>query len=201
MRELEFLPGWYWRLRTKRRILVIEAWLVIFIIAILGLWMILSAHTVIAQEALLNTRQKQLNQSNYELQKLHELESLQQQMSKQAELMSRLGPDIPMGKLIEAIVQMLPRGMALLDVGVQFPTENWNITSVHSGAEPDRLLIVQLHGVAPSDIELGTFMWNLSKLPNYSGSPKMSSTDVHQSGHVMRDFQLSFGINLNGQEN
>ena len=29
---------------------------------------------------------------------------------------------------------------------------------------------------------------------------EMSSTDVHQSGHLMRDFQLSFGIKLNEQE-
>jgi Tfp pilus assembly protein PilN len=201
MRELEFLPGWYTKLRAKRRILVVEAWVAILIIAVLGLWMILSAHNVIAQEALLSTRQKELNQSNYELQKLSELKSLQQQMSKQADLMSRLGPDVPMGKLMQTITEMLPKGMALLDVNVQFPTENWTAASAHTTAQPDPQLIVQLHGVAPSDIELGSFMWNLSKLPNYSGSPKMSSTDVHQSGHLMRDFQLSFGIKLNDQGN
>ena len=201
MRELEFLPGWYSKLRAKRRIIVVEAWLAILIISVLGIWMIFSAHSVMAQEALLNTRQKQLNQSNSELQKLSELKSLQQMMSKQAELMSRLGPDVPMGRLIETIGEMLPKGMALLDVNVQCPSENLTLASAHSASQPDRQLIVQLHGVAPSDVELGEFMWNLSKIPNYSGSPKMSSTDVHQSGHLMRDFQLSFGIKLNDGDN
>jgi hypothetical protein len=200
VRELEFLPGWYTKLRAKRRILLVEAWLAILIITILGLWMILSAHNVIAREALLNTRQKQLNQSNYELQKLHELQSLEQQMSKQAALISRLGPDVPVTRLMESVVDMLPKGMALLDVNIQYPTENASAASAHAGTRPDRQLIVQLHGVAPTDMELGTFMWNLSKLPNYSGSPGMCSKDVHQNGHAMRDFQLAFAIDLNEQD-
>jgi hypothetical protein len=199
MREIEFLPNWYSTLRAKRRILVVEAWLAIFIIAVLGIWMILSAHNVMAQESLLNARQKQLTQSNYELQKLSELKSLQQMMSKQADLMARLGPDVPMGRLMETIGEMLPKGMALIDISVQFPEEGRSQAPAHglAGTEPVKEMVVQLHGVAPSDVELGTFMWNLSKIPNYSGSPKMSSTDVHQSGHLMRDFQLSFGIKLN----
>jgi hypothetical protein len=195
MRELEFLPGWYPTLRAKRRLLVVEAWLAIFIVVMLGIWMIFSAHSVMAQESLLNARQKQLNQSNYELQKLTELKSLQQMMSKQADLMSKLGPDVPMGRLIETIGEMLPKGMALVDVSVQFPDESPSQTT-RAGAAAERIMVVELHGVAPSDVELGTFMWNLSKIPNYSGSPKMSSSDVHQNGHLMRDFQLSFGIKL-----
>ena len=195
MRELEFLPGWYPTLRAKRRLLVVEAWLAMFIIVMLGIWMIYSAHNVMAQEAELNAQQKQLNQSNYKLQKMTELKSLQQMMSKQADLMAKLGPDVPMGRLIETIGEMLPKGMALLDVNVQFP-DGSPLQTTHAGNAIDREMVVELHGVAPSDVELGTFMWNLSKIPNYSGSPKMSSTDVHQDGHLMRDFQLSFGIKL-----
>ena len=54
MRELEFLPAWYPILRRKRRIIVIEAWLAVAIVAVLGLWLILSAHNVIARETLLH---------------------------------------------------------------------------------------------------------------------------------------------------
>ena len=201
MRELEFLPGWYTKLRAKRQILVAEAWLAILTIAILGLWMIRSGRKVIEQEALLSTRQKQVDQSNSELQKLSELKLVQQRMSKEADLMSRLGPAAPVGKLMESIVEMLPNGMALLDVNVQFRADNSNSASDHFGSERDRELAIQLHGVAPSDIELGTFMWNISKLPNYSAGAKMCSTDVYQRGHVMRDFQLTFEIELSDQSN
>jgi len=204
MRELEFLPSWYPTLRRKRRILLIEAWLAIVIIATLGLWMILSARNVMAKETVLTVKQTQLTQSNKELEYLAELKRLQQQMSSQAVLMSRLGPNVPVGRVLETLDEMLPPQMALLDVTVQFP-EGMNPAPVRSGptpiAQPDRMLVVELHGVAPSDVELGTFMMNISKIPNYEGSPKMLLTDVHENGHLMRDFQLSFSIKLNEGEN
>src|ERR1700728_440780 len=118
MRELEFLPAWYPMLRRKRRILLTEAWLAVTIVAVLGLWLILSAHNVIAKESLLSIREKQLTQSNYELQKLAELESLKRQMSDQAKLMAHLGPNVPMGRLMDTLEQVLPKGMALMDVTV-----------------------------------------------------------------------------------
>ena len=103
MRELEFLPGWYATLRQKRRILVTEAWLAMVVAVGLGLWMILSARNVIGKETLLSTREKQLTQSNYELQKLGELESLKRQMSDQAKLMAHVGLNVPMARLVDAL--------------------------------------------------------------------------------------------------
>ena len=202
MRELEFLPAWYPQLRKKRRIILIEAWLALVIVAALGLWLILSAHNVIAKESLLNVRQKQLNQSNYELQKLAELESLKRQMSDQAQLMVHLGPNVPMGRLMETLEQSLPKEMAMLDVSVEFQkqvrTQQGQIRAV---AEPDPEYVVQIHGVSPSDVELGNFMTKLAKtIPHWVGG-SMRETDVHQSGHLMRDFNFSFSIKLNDWEN
>ena len=202
MRELEFLPTWYPVLRRKRRIIVIEAWLAVTIVAALGLWLILSAHNVIARETLLQVREKQLTQSNYELQKLAELESLKRQMSDQAKLMAHLGPNVPMARLMDTLEQELPKGMALLDVSVEFQNGVKPLSGrPGSVADSDPIYAVDVHGVSPSDVELGNFMANLAKtIPHWIGG-SMGETDVHQDGHLMRDFNFSFSIRLNDGQN
>jgi hypothetical protein len=202
MRELEFLPAWYPMLRRKRRVLLMEAWLAVTTVAVLGLWLILSAHNVIARETLLTVREKQLTQSNYELQKLAELESLKRQMSDQAKLMAHLGPNVPMGRLMDTLEQTLPKGMALLNVTVEFQ-KGVKSQSGRPGAvaESDPEYVVAIHGVSPSDAELGNFMTGLAKaIPHWVGG-SMGETDVRQDGHLMRDFNFSFSIRLNDGEN
>ena len=202
MRELEFLPDWYPLLRRRRRILVLEAWLAILIIAVLGLWLILSAHNVIAKESLLDVRQKQLTQSNYELQKLAELESLKRQMSDQAKLMAHLGPNVPMGRLMDTLTQTLPKGMALQNVTVEFKKGVKSAVPGHIAAgDSNPQYVVEIHGVAPSDAELGDFMINLAKkIPDWDGG-ELGEDDLHQDGHLMREFDFSFSIKLSDAEN
>lgn len=202
MRELEFLPDWYPMLRRKRRVLVIEGWLAIIIFACLGFWLILSAHNVIARESLLHVQEKQLTQSNHELQTLAELESLKRQMFEQAKLMEHLGPNVPMGRLMNSIEQCLPPGVALLDVTVDFQKAvkvqtNRSGTAVMS----DPQYLVEIHGVSPSDAELGNFMTALARdIPHFVGGSMMGEKDVRQDAHMMRDFNFSFGIRLNDGE-
>jgi hypothetical protein len=201
MRELEFLPAWYATLRQKQRILVIEAWLAMIVAVTLGLWMILSARNVLGKQTLLSTREKQLTQSNYELQKLGELESLKRQMSDQAKLMAHVGLNVPMARLVEALEKMMPKEMALLDVTVESQEQpNAQPKGSFANAESNRHFLVTLHGVSPSVEELGNFMIHVAAIPNYvEGSVKTS--DVHQNGHRMTDFKISFGIRLNDPEN
>ena len=199
MRELEFLPAWYAALRQKRRILLIEAWLGIVIFLGLSLWMILSARNVMGKETLLSTREKQLTQSNHDLQMLAELESLKAQMSDQVQLMAHVGPNLPMARLMDAIQRMMPKEMALLDMTVESQEQAHGfaggLTAAAAKIQESRELLVTLHGVAPNDVELGNFMIRVATIPNYvEGS--VSTKDVDQNGHMMRDFKISFGIDL-----
>jgi hypothetical protein len=197
MREMEFLPAWYSTLRQKRRILMMEAWLGIAIFAGLSLWMILSARNVIGKETLLNTREKQLTQSNHDLQMLAELQSLKAQMSDQVQLMAHVGPNLPMARLMDALQRMMPKEMALLDMTVELQSQARAMTGAAAAGkiQQNRQLLVTLHGVAPNDVELGNFMIRVATIPNYvEGS--VSTKDVDQNGHMMRDFKISFGIDL-----
>lgn len=204
MRDLEFLPSWYPMLRRKKRIVMIEAWLGVAVILGLGLWMGLSARNIRTRQALLNTRQGQLRQSNYELQKLNELESLKRQMSDQAQLVTRLGPNVPIGRLIDVLDQMMPNGMALIEMTIEFQEQARapaQMLAAGNGGDAavTRQMNVQLHGVAPSDVDVGNFMINLATIPHYIGTG-MTTVEAHQQGHAMRDYQIAFTVNLNDSD-
>jgi hypothetical protein len=202
MREMEFLPAWYSTLRQKRRILFMEAWLGIAVFLGLSLWMILSARNVMGKETLLSTREKELTQSNHDLQLLAELESLKAQMSDQVKLMAHVGPNLPMARLMDALQRMMPKEMALLDMTVESQEQAHALAGPLTDAgkfQESRELLVTLHGVAPNDVELGNFMIRVATIPNYvEGS--VSTKDVDQNGHMMRDFKISFGIDLTDQQ-
>ncbi len=59
---------------------------------------------------------------------------------------------------------------------------------------------VQLHGVAPSDVELGNYMIRLATIPRFTGS-SLSTADLHQDGRLMREFRISFSVSLNDPDN
>lgn len=203
MRELEFLPDWYPTLRRKRRILLLEIWLGVVIAAALGSWVVLSARNVIARQAMLNTRQGQLRQTGYELRKLNELESLKIRMSDQARLVARVGPNVPVGRLLDDLEEKMPTEMALLDVSVDFQTQTRSRPPVRAAsADPvlDHQMNVQLHGVAPSDVELGNYMIRLATIPRFIGS-SLSTADLRQDGRLMREFRISFSLSLNDPDN
>jgi hypothetical protein len=203
VRELEFLPDWYPMLRRKRRILVLETWCGIMIAAALVLWVILSARDVHARQTLLGTRQGEIRQTDSDLQKLNELESLKRQMSDQAKLVAHLGPHVPIGRLIDDLEKKMPKEMALLDVSLEFKQQNRPQTGRPvAGAEPllDRQVSVQLHGVAPTDVVLGNFMIRLATIPRFLGS-SLSTADLHQDGRLMREFRITFSLNLNDTDN
>jgi hypothetical protein len=204
MRELEFLPSWYPMLRKKRRMLVAQTWLVAVVFVGLGVWGFVSHTSVQAKENLLNTRLSQLTESAVQLQKLNELESLKKQMSEQATLAARLGLNLPTARLIGSIEQMMPKEMALLDVTADFQQQTKSLSPLVAakgeGPQIDRQLQVQLHGVSPSDVELGNFMIKLATIPNFANS-SMSTADLHQNGRLMREFRISFSVNLNESEN
>lgn len=203
MRELEFLPGWYPMLRRKRRILMLETWCGVMIAAVLGLWVIFSARDVSARQTLLGTRQGELRQTDSDLQKLNELESLKRQMSDQAKLVAHLGPHVPIGRLIDDLEKKMPKEMALLDISLEFQQQTKQQSGRPApGAEPlvDRQVNVQLHGVAPSDVVLGNFMIRLATIPRFLGS-SLSTADLHQDGRLMREFRITFSLNLNDTDN
>ncbi len=61
----------------------------------------------------------------------------------------------------------------------------------------DRNLRVRLQGVAPTDVELATFLTELNKVPFLEHVAPTYARDRREAGHVLREFELTFTINLN----
>jgi hypothetical protein len=204
MRELEFLPDWYPTLRTKRRLIIMESWLAGAITVVLGLWLLFSARNVRAKEYELRGYQAQLKQANYDLDRLNEEQSLERQLSEQRQLVDRLGLHVPAGRLIDCLEQMMPKEMALRDFKMEFQQRQVKPVSplaLAAGGEPvmDRRLTVELDGVAPSDVDVGNFMIRLATIPHF-GDSSMSTSDLTEYGHLMRDYKVDFSIDLSDGE-
>jgi hypothetical protein len=203
MSDVDFLPEWYRQLRHKRRLVALQAWMLAIVVVGLGLWTILAARNAQARETVLNTRKGQLMQSGLELEKLAELQGLKAKMSEQAELVSHLGPHVPIGRLFNAFEQMMPSDMALLDVQFDFAQQERAVSAIDAAAGKasaiQRQLKVKMHGVAPSDVEVGNLMIRLATIPSF-GDSSSTTQDLRRENRLMREFTVSFTMNLSDAE-
>ena len=72
MRELEFLPDWYPRLRRQRRRVVLQAWVALLVVAGLALWLTLARRNAGRAEAALNAFEVQVLQTEKERRQLED---------------------------------------------------------------------------------------------------------------------------------
>jgi Tfp pilus assembly protein PilN len=200
VRELEFLPAWYPTLRQRRRHVVMQAWLSVAAVVALVMWVVLSQRNVRAAEFGLNNLQNQLSQANEKVKQLGELQALKRQMSQQAQVVSQLGPHVPTARLLDALDDMMPKDMAILDLELgteeQMRSPNQPPGVAGGPGMVTRRLRIRLHGVAPSDVELGYFMDRIAGIPKAS-DVLMTSKDRVENGHQMCDFEVTFVIDLN----
>lgn len=211
MRDLEFLPPWYPALLNRRRAVIAQGWFTAAALIVLVLCLFVRQQSIHAAEHKRDRVHDQLGQAASELQKLNELQSLKAQMSRQAEIVSHLGPHIPTARLVNVIDELMPREMALLDLSIESEVQTTMQQpqqaaapapgSPAPGAVPviDRRLNVKLHGVAPSDAQLGVFFTRLQGLPHLSNM-QSHCKDRAAGDHVMRDFEVTFLIHLDEED-
>jgi hypothetical protein len=204
MVDLELLPDWYPQWRKRRRLLLLEVWLVAVLALGLGLWVYLAEKNLSRGKEALAAIDGQLSETRTQLEKIDRLETLRQQWHKQDEVLSRLGVHVEAARLMEKLGAALPREVAL--VGLTFETEEI-VTPQGPLAKPagkdaaapamDRRLKVRLKGVAPTDLELSMFLMELNKVPFFEKVAPTYSQEKPMSGHVLREFELTFSVNLN----
>src|SRR5207249_800452 len=119
MREVEFLPDWYPRVRQRRRMVVMQAWASLALICALGVWMLLGQRNVHAREVELSSLRTDLNQSEAEVARLEELLALQQQLGRQDQIFVKIGRPVESTKIVTTLEQLMPRDMALLDLALE----------------------------------------------------------------------------------
>lgn len=201
MRELEFLPSWYPTLRRRRRHVAMQAWLSGAVVLALFSWVVLAQRNVRAAESGLSGLQNQLALANEKVKQLDELQALKRQMSQQAQVVNQLGPHVPVARLLDVLDEMMPKDMAILGLDLGTEENTRPTTGGQSDAPPQltvtRKLKVQIHGAAPSDVEVGYFMDRIVSTIPKATEPLMTSKDRVENGRQMCDFQVTFYIDLN----
>jgi hypothetical protein len=199
MREVEFLPEWYPRVRRRRRMVVMQAWATLGLICALGMWMLLVQRNVHAREVELSSLRTDLNQSEAEVARLEELLGLQQQLGRQEQIFVKIGRPVEATKLITTIEQLMPRDMALLDLTFEkdesLARPSGTLAARAAQKDPRNARVeskirMRLHGVAPTDMDLAEFLAGLTTKPFFKQIELIYSHERQDSGHVMREFEV-----------
>jgi hypothetical protein len=202
MREVEFLPGWYAQLLRRRRWVILQTWLTIAVAGGLAMRLSLLDRNVKADEAALDTLRGQLVQTHSTLQQMERLEVLRKKWREQAEVLTRMGVHVESGRLIGKLAEAMPESISLLQFHMAMEETALPIpagTTIAANAQRpmDRRLRVRLQGVAPTDVELATFLTELNRVSFFERVAPTYVRDRRQSGHKLREFELTFTVNLN----
>ena len=183
MRELEFLPGWYPSLQRRKNAVTVQAWIALAVVLCMVAAAVTQRWQVHRREQILELSSQQLAQSGKQLAQLDELQQQQQQLQRQQDAVAALGAGVDMTRLLAAITAVMPPDMSLLELGVE----------THDGSA-DRRLSVHLQGVAPTDGDVAELLIKLNAIRFFDQVEMSYVRDRLQSGHVQREFELSFAV-------
>jgi Tfp pilus assembly protein PilN len=208
VRELEFLPDWYAQTRRRRRVVILLGWLTAAIVVALGSWLVLMQSKVTGARAALVSVDHELGNSRSELVKLDELLELERQLQRQQQILNKVGMHVEGARLMTTLDEVIPAEMALVELDYktmervrELPQEKARAASIAAGGKAqdppvDRWLEVKLVGVAPSDVDLANFLAKLTSKPFFSAVRMGYAKDRVESGHLMRQFEVQFSMDL-----
>src|SRR5688572_2741657 len=180
-------------------------WMTLTLAIGLATWIALAQRNVSAAERTLAHVDAKLVESRSELKALDELLILDTQLGYQQEVLARVGPHVDAARLIATLDEVMPADMAVLDLSFEAEQPHQQATvSSFAGARavqqqtqaPPRRVRVKLIGVAPTDVDIASFLTKLTAKPVFDNISMTRSKERPESGHVMREFEVTFGMDL-----
>jgi Tfp pilus assembly protein PilN len=204
MRELEFLPGWYVRLRKRRRAVFLQLWMTFALAGGAGLWIGLVARNVREASAALTELKGRMKETDAQLEQMDRLENLRRQLRQQAEILASLGDHVDATRLMARLNDALPGNVSLLAIGLEVeerPIQVGGAVRLTGNGDPakvamERRLKVRVQGVAPTDLELSVFLTELNKTAFFEEVAPAYAKDRKESGHILREFEVNFFVDL-----
>ena len=200
MRELEFLPDWYPQTRRRRRLVVLQGWLILVLAAGMAAHLVLADRNIRVAEKSLAALQGQLDQTNAQLAEIDKLDNMRRQGRQQEQLISRLGFYVEACKTLDTIDALMPKQMALTSCQLDNEEKTDPGVSAIQAAKADQLidrrLRVRIQGVCPTDVDLANFMTQLSAVPFFDAVNNTYAREKAENNRVMREFELTFSVNL-----
>lgn len=212
MRELEFLPDWYAVLRRRRKLATMQTWTTAALMGGIVLWGVVVQQDVIAQQARGDTVVGELARVRSELKLLDEQLRLKQQLQHQEEMLRKLGLQVDATRLLGELDALMGPHAFLLSLSADVEETVRAPAAVAPAAAPtmsgaaqgedvgDRLLRLRLVGVAPSDVDVANFLAALTSRPYLERAAMTYARDRVSGGRVMREFEVTFQINLKAPE-
>lgn len=205
MRELEFLPAWYPRLRKRKRSVGLQAWATGVLVTGLCLWGWLSGRNIRAASASITVLKGEIRQTDSELRRLDEALAQQKELSAKDVIMRKLGHHVESTRVLAAVHAAMPEEMALLSFNTEVretarpvPGLAAAAAAQQTGQAPlDRRLEVSVLGVGPTDATLAKFMRNLGDSGLFDRINMSFAQERVDNNRVMRQFAVTFGVDLN----
>jgi hypothetical protein len=203
MHEVEFIPEWYPRLLRRRRIIIVQGWLTLLLVVALAMWLLLAQRNARAAEAAVTVLDIELAATDDALQKLNDLRELQRQWRQQDEIISRLGLHVETTRMLTMLSNIMPPEMAIQSLTMQVEERERPMTSLARARDvqnrrpsTERWMNVRMVGVVPTDIELANLLGRLDVVPFFDRVALTYSRDRVDRGHLMREFEVAFSVNL-----
>ena len=129
-------------------------------------------------------------------------EGLYQKLKERAQVLNKVGFHVEAARLLATLDEVMPKSASLLELS--FLTEEKQpatLLAAKAAQERDRVtdrrLNVRVTGVAPTDVEVADFLTKLTGKPFFEDVRMTGSKPRVENGHVMREFELYFTMNLN----
>ncbi len=201
MRELEFLPDWYPRLRRKRAAVIANAIAAASIVVAMLIWTGIARLRVLTARNEQSAVNAQFKQTTDALRQVDELSLIKRHWDEQGEVMEKLGLGVESTRLIASITQATPDSVSLTGLNMQTEEKVEQIRSATAAktgrTNVDRALKVRLTGIAPSDGQVADLMAKLSAVKVFRDVSMTYSKDGEQNGRLVREFEVNFKLDLN----
>lgn len=204
MRELDFLPKWYSQLQRRRRLLALQIWMSLLLIGGLGLSLFLVQRNQRGAAQALDSLQVQLTQTRSQLQQMDRLEELKRAWGQKAEVLRQLGVHVESARLVGKLSDAMPDSVSLLGLVSEAEETPVVLSAAARAALKDptkppmeRRLRVRLQGVAPTDVEMATFLTELTRVPFLDQVQLSFVRERPDPSQPLREFEITFVVDLN----
>jgi hypothetical protein len=209
MREIDFLPAWYPAIQRRYRWVIAQAWGTLIILLLLTAYAAVQRWNVRLASQTTAQAEAQITVSRQQLAQLTEKLNYEDELRRQEQIVSRVGIGVETTRLLKALEDAMTPDMALTNLTLETvdqarPTQTVLRLNTSPVSDPspqvDRVLKVKVDGVAPTDLEVALLMQHLQQAGCFENvAPPYMREGRSRNGHAMREFEITFDINLNAQ--
>lgn len=207
MREVNFVPAWYPSVLRQKRFLTAQAWMTV-ILVVGGLASLMAAHRAgaAAHSELIESKVR-AEQMFKQVSQLDEMLNLQKQLVGKQAIVNELGLPVEMSRVIAELGVCAPREVTFTELvagtSERAPTSLAERAAALTGTRssvPSRQMNMRLRGIAPTESEVTTFYSKLIQRSCLSQVRLVHSNEKVDVDHKMREFEITFTINLDPQD-